>query len=345
MLKAQGAPPEVIKAQREKIRQTDDDIDTFCESTGRARRQNREGVYTQRTFPAADTYDVAAFERTQQQQIREYFENGGAQQAYNNVTGMIPNVPITPSTPPVAPVVPTQTPAQNVAQQVTAPQYGSDMFDKVKGVEQSFREGMAKTLLASGNDEAIKLYGKFSDRLVCVDPNARGGAYYSPSKRGVVMNATKVAAGSSFDNPFEVAFHEFGHMIDDLAMPGKPYSLSNAEHGGKRLLDVIKEDFKAFKKAMGAKNNDELLDMLRAEGLSEKERANISDILEKCTSRSYPLGFGHGIGYHRRDGATEREFFAEVLESLAANPESYAQLVRLFPNAVQMVLEMVKGVL
>ena len=82
MLKAQGASPEQIKAQRAKIRQTDDDIDAFCEKTGRARRQNREGVYTQREFPDANTYDVTQFERSQKELIDNYFENGGSQQGY-----------------------------------------------------------------------------------------------------------------------------------------------------------------------------------------------------------------------------------------------------------------------
>jgi hypothetical protein len=82
MLKAQGAPDEVIKAQRAKIRQTDDDIDNFCAETGRARRQNREGVYTERKFPSADTYDVTQFERTQKDLLDKFFEDGGAQQGY-----------------------------------------------------------------------------------------------------------------------------------------------------------------------------------------------------------------------------------------------------------------------
>jgi hypothetical protein len=80
MMKAQGADPEQIKAQRAKIRETDDEIDAFCDATGRARRQNREGVYTKRQFPDADKYDVEKFEHEQQDRIREFYEKGGAQQ-------------------------------------------------------------------------------------------------------------------------------------------------------------------------------------------------------------------------------------------------------------------------
>ena len=80
--KARGADAETIKALREKCRQTSDDIDAFCEETGLPRRQNREGVFTQRDFPAADTYDVDAFERKQKDEIDKFFSGGGSQTGY-----------------------------------------------------------------------------------------------------------------------------------------------------------------------------------------------------------------------------------------------------------------------
>ena len=82
MMKAQGAPEEEIRAQRARIRATDDKIDAFCEETGRARRQSREGVFTQRSFPDKDTYDVSTFESKQKDAIDKYFTDGGAQQGY-----------------------------------------------------------------------------------------------------------------------------------------------------------------------------------------------------------------------------------------------------------------------
>ena len=106
MLKAQGAPEEMIAAQQERVRQRSADIQDFCDSTGRARHRDREGVYTKREFPAADTYDVAAFTREQQNLYNKYWKSGGAQVDYNNVSGMVPNMAV-PATP------------QNVAQQAT----------------------------------------------------------------------------------------------------------------------------------------------------------------------------------------------------------------------------------
>ena len=96
MMKAQGASPEAIKAQRAKIRETDDEIDAFCEQTGRTRRQNREAVYTKREFPDKERYDVSKFEHEQQDRIREYYEKGGAQQGYT-FGQMTPNAQIQPT--------------------------------------------------------------------------------------------------------------------------------------------------------------------------------------------------------------------------------------------------------
>lgn len=79
MAKAQGAPEEEIKRLRAKTRQSSQDIEDFCEQTGRARHRDREAVYTKRQFPDPDTYDVAAFERKQKAEIDEYFAGGGAQ--------------------------------------------------------------------------------------------------------------------------------------------------------------------------------------------------------------------------------------------------------------------------
>lgn len=129
MMKAQGASNEEIKAQRARIRETDDRIDEFCKETGRARRQSREGAFTQRSFPDPDTYDVTTFKNTQKDLVDDYFRSGGVQKDYT-FKQMTPKEPITPTTPvaPVKPITPTvpktpttpQTPApQNVAPQAT----------------------------------------------------------------------------------------------------------------------------------------------------------------------------------------------------------------------------------
>jgi hypothetical protein len=51
VMKAQGADPEAIKAQRAKVHKASADIDQFCEHTGRTRRRNRETAPVNATWP------------------------------------------------------------------------------------------------------------------------------------------------------------------------------------------------------------------------------------------------------------------------------------------------------
>ncbi|MBQ1804807.1 MAG: hypothetical protein II010_02795 [Oscillospiraceae bacterium] len=51
VMKAQGADPESIKAQRQRVRSASTAIDDFCEETGRTRRRNREAAPVNATWP------------------------------------------------------------------------------------------------------------------------------------------------------------------------------------------------------------------------------------------------------------------------------------------------------
>ena len=51
VLKAQGASDEQIKAQRQRVRKAREELDDFCEETGRARRTNREQAPIKATWP------------------------------------------------------------------------------------------------------------------------------------------------------------------------------------------------------------------------------------------------------------------------------------------------------
>lgn len=86
VMKAQGASEEELKAQRQRIRQASEDIDTFCSDTGRTRRRNRE------TAPVRATWPTEAGEVTR-------FNQG-----YISTTQTPPpKGPFTPPTPPTTP--------------------------------------------------------------------------------------------------------------------------------------------------------------------------------------------------------------------------------------------------
>lgn len=219
-------------------------------------------------------------------------------------------------------------------------------FAGTSGISSTFAEGMSSTLKMSEHSEVRNVYAKYQSEIKCTDNKHTKGAYFMSTDGGIHFNEQADARGSGYQTPYEIAFHEFGHNIDWL-IGGKnnfTYS-SNLVNNGRRLANVIKSDYLAFKKSMNAKSNDELLSMLKVEKMPLTECGNLSDILEYCTNRSYPLGIGHGTAYHKYDGATEREFFAEVLDGAAANEASFKQLQRVFPNAVNFVFDIIKGVI
>lgn len=240
MLKAQGAPDDVIKAQREKIRQTDDDIDAFCKQTGRARRQNRESVYTKREFPAANTYDVTAFTRQQQSYVNAFYQSGGAQTAYNNVQGMTPNVPLVPKapTPPVQ-----QAPATNF-------NYGKPFDETGYRSPQVKQLRDAKATLDAAPADARAAWEKVADDLKRpqLDPSD-DGAYYSPGTKTTYYKTWKKCfEESTYQRKNAVFFHEYGHNIDNLigiAQGGGARSYLSTSYvgaNGKMFVQVLEQE-------------------------------------------------------------------------------------------------------
>ena len=202
---------------------------------------------------------------------------------------------------------------------------------------------MRTVLLSNKNDTAIAIYNAYGDDIRVKDSKFKKTAYFSPSKEGCYFDAAAAAKGDALHLPYQTAYHEFAHNIDYLAGKklGYPGYLSASYQGG-NLETVIKSDFLKFKNSMNCKSNRELFNKLSDEKMQVSERGSLSDILEGCTKVSYPLGVGHGVSYHKRPNATAKEFFAEVLDGMAANQKSLNQLRRAFPNAVNLVEEMVK---
>ena len=204
-------------------------------------------------------------------------------------------------------------------------------------------DNMRDVLLNNKNDMAVSVYNAYGDDIRVRDSKFKGTAYFSPSQKGCYFDAGTTAKGDILHLPYQTAFHEFAHNIDYLAGQKLGYSgYLSTSYSGERLENVIKSDFVVFKKSMGCKSNKELINKLLDEKMPISERGSLSDILESCTNISYPLGVGHGVTYHKRTGATSKEFFAEVLDGMAANQKSLNQLRRAFPNAVALVEEMIK---
>lgn len=79
LLKAQGANADDIRAQELRVNKASDDIDAFCDETGRARRRSREYTPINADWPDKETYDAGDFPTDERDKINEYFrgQNNG----------------------------------------------------------------------------------------------------------------------------------------------------------------------------------------------------------------------------------------------------------------------------
>lgn len=219
-------------------------------------------------------------------------------------------------------------------------------FENTFGISKKFAEGMQMTLESSVHGVVKDIYARYQNEIRCVNNKESGGAYFLASDGGIHFNEKDAQSGSNYQMPYQVAFHEFGHNIDWI-LGGKnnlEYA-SMKEYNGVKLIDVIKSDYKAFRESLGIQNHKDFIEHMQSENIPLIYCGNISDVLEGITNISYPLGIGHGKDYHQRNGATAKEFFAEVLDSAAANQGSFNQMKRIFPNAVQMVFDIIGGVI
>ena len=238
MLKAQGAPDELIKAQRAKIRQTDDDIDAFCDATGRARRQNREAVYTKREFPSSKTYDVSLFEQQQKEMIEGFYSGGGAQVEFSNTPGMTPNVPLAPK------------PRQATPPTQSTFNYGKPFDESGYRAPQKKQLASARATLDKAPADARGAWEKVADKLERpqLDPQS-DGAYYSPGTRKTYYKSWKKCfEESTYQRKNAVFYHEYGHNIDNLhgmAQSGDRRSYLSTSYvgkNGKMFAQVIEQE-------------------------------------------------------------------------------------------------------
>jgi hypothetical protein len=77
VMKAQGASPEEIKAQKERIKAASNEIDEFCDRTGRTRKKGREGTPVNATWPDKGTYNPGEFPTAERDKINDWNRNGG----------------------------------------------------------------------------------------------------------------------------------------------------------------------------------------------------------------------------------------------------------------------------
>ena len=352
MAKAQGADDEEIKRLRDKCRQSSEEIDDFCQRTGRARHRDREAVYTKREFPDKEKYDVGKFERDQKELIDRYYRDGGGQQG-KTFTGLTPNEPILPKPATIA-----QTGTVN-PQVMT---YGEpfNYTGNRKAQKEQFEN--AKQALTNAPESIRKAWSAAADKLdsplVGTDSHP---AYYSRYEKRVHFKTYKVGFDeSSYQRKNTVFFHEYGHNIDNVfggyTTSGNDYLSLKYNNGafGKMIQQECAEAIQQFHAQKGLKTD--VAHYATGKAFTEwvkntyniYERGDISDMFEWYTVKTYhisfPFGVGHGASYALDSGATAKEAFAEMFSATATGNDSLPVIKQFFPKSYQIFLEMLGSV-
>lgn len=218
---------------------------------------------------------------------------------------------------------------------------------KAPGLSNETVDAMNSILGESKHESVRNLFDNYSDEIKCVDHNARENKF-NRSDGGVHLKEETLKYGSRYKNPYQSAFHEFAHNIDWL-MGGrndKTYA-SNRKIAGVRLYELLDSDYNRLKRNYRANSDEEFIDKLKQviadNGYTERDVSLLSDVLQGCTGIVRPINTSHGEGYYSSEEKREREFFAEVIESAAANENSYLILKEMFPKSFEFVGEMIGG--
>lgn len=228
-----------------------------------------------------------------------------------------------------------------------------------------------KSTLQNADPEVKAVWNKYQSKFKTSNAKYSGGtANYSPASDSVTLDITRAASGSSYQTPYQVLYHEYGHMTDYLAARefgynnyvaftqvfngldsnGKATFIQGMSGGllGQTAKDELKALIKSTKKAHGVTTKAEaaqiIIDEIKKD-YSLIARSDVSDMLEGAgIGVAYPLGVGHGKSYWKnRDNG--KEIFAEMMSAEVASPDSLACIKKYFPETYKVfrtILEVIK---
>lgn len=228
-----------------------------------------------------------------------------------------------------------------------------------------------KSTLQNADPEVKAVWNKYQSKFKTSNAKYSGGtANYSPASDSVTLDITRAASGSSYQTPYQVLYHEYGHMTDYLAARefgynnyvaftqvfngldsnGKATFIQGMSGGllGQTAKDELKALIKSTKKAHGVTTKAEaaqiIIDEIKKD-YSLIARSDVSDMLEGAgIGVAYPLGVGHGKSYWKnRDNG--KEIFAEIMSAEVASPDSLACIKKYFPETYKVfrtILEVIK---
>lgn len=110
---------------------------------------------------------------------------------------------------------------------------------KLGQLESSYGKKHSKAIrehLQNAPEEIQKVWNDCADDFHVLEPRYKGKeAYYSPSRDGVKLNITAAGKGSTYQTPYQVVFHEYGHHSDYIL---------NRKYGNGDRMAALSETYK-----------------------------------------------------------------------------------------------------
>lgn len=242
VMKAQGAPEDEIRAQRERVKKASQDIEDFCDETGRTRRKDREGTPVNAKFPPKDSYDPKEFPTRELEKVQDYYRYGGSQSRTYTFSD----------------AVHTEEPVSIVYGGI----YGSetiqaDIYTMPDGMRFAFKKDIDKNLQTLTPEKAVdywyrvpqSLRDKGQKQINVVDTYNPADKHFQSIYKGFTHSYATGGDAITFfryerkhDPKYlieETLYHEIGHHIDDtLGSNGIRYSLM------KEWGDAMSDDYR-----------------------------------------------------------------------------------------------------
>lgn len=192
-----------------------------------------------------------------------------------------------------------------------------------------------KERLESAPELYQNAWNECQDEFQTLDPKYRGAkAYYQPSKyahqRGVQLNILNDSKGSSYQTPYNVAFHEYGHHMDYLL---------NDKYGDGDYLKGFSEVYK----------DDLLAKTLKEEGLKavepyvDKYVKEHTDYIQKEIDDMFDAKVRRGFATEsERAIKTGKDEFDYVVNKWKSDPSLKAEIVKSFIDDVKSNLTLIE---
>lgn len=117
-----------------------------------------------------------------------------------------------------------------------------------------------KHFLDDAPTEYRNLWNEFADNFNTLSGGGGSKAYYSPALNGVKLSINSASKGSTYQTPYQVVFHEYGHALD--------WEM-NRKYGNGNRIESFTQNYKdgIFGKTIQKEANDALEKFARERGL------------------------------------------------------------------------------